>query len=61
MTEDLIMVNFIYQHKINLLNETIIGNTSNAQAVINDYRPNPVNTIQDLTNFRDPDKVISIS
>ena len=40
-------------------NETIIGNTSNAQAVINDYRPNPVNTVQDLTNFRDPDKVIS--
>ena len=41
------------------LNETITGNTSNAQAVINDYRPNPVNTVQDLTNFRDPDKVIS--
>ena len=41
------------------LNETISGNTSGAQAVINDYRPNPVNTIQDLTNFRDPDKVIS--
>ena len=40
-------------------NETIIGNTSNAQAVINDYRPNPVSTVQDLTNFRDPDKVIS--
>ena len=32
---------------------------ANAQAVINDYRPNPVNTVQDLTNFRDPDKVIS--
>ena len=41
------------------LNETISGNTSGAQAVINNYRPNPVNTIQDLTNFRDPDKVIS--
>ena len=40
-------------------NETIIGNDSNAQAVINDYRPNPVTTVQDLTNFRDPDKVIS--
>ena len=40
-------------------NETIVGNTSNAQAVINDYRPNPVSTVQDLTNFRDPDKVIS--
>ena len=41
------------------LNEIIKGNTSNAQAVINDYRPNPVTTVQDLTNFRDPDKVIS--
>ena len=40
-------------------NETIIGNTSNAQAVINDYRPNPVQNIQQLTNFRDPDKTIS--
>ena len=41
------------------LNETITGNTSGAQAIINDYRPNPVTTVQDLTNFRDPDKVIS--
>ena len=41
--------------------EIIVGNDSNAQAVINDYRPNPVSTVQDLTNFRDPDKVISRS
>ena len=39
--------------------EIIVGNDSNAQAVINQYRPNPVSTVQDLTNFRDPDKVIS--
>ena len=39
--------------------EIIVGNDSNAQAVINEYRPNPVSTVQDLTNFRDPDKVIS--
>ena len=39
--------------------EVITGNTSGAQATINDYRPNPVSTVQDLTNFRDPDKVIS--
>jgi len=39
--------------------ETILGETSNASAVINTYRPNPVQTIQQLTNFRDPDKVIS--
>ncbi len=39
--------------------ETLIGATSNASCVLNDYRPNPVNTIQDLLKFRDPDKVIS--
>ena len=39
--------------------EVITGNTSGAKAIINNYNPNPVNTIQDLTNFRDPDKVIS--
>ena len=39
--------------------EIITGNTSGAQAVINNYRPNPVQNIQELTNFRDPDKVIS--
>jgi len=39
--------------------EIIIGDSSNAQAVINNYRPNPVQNIQQLLNFRDPDKVIS--
>jgi hypothetical protein len=39
--------------------ETILGNLSNASAVVNGYRPNPVQTIQQLTNFKDPDKVIS--
>nr|BAR27356.1 putative structural protein [uncultured Mediterranean phage uvMED] len=39
--------------------EVITGNISGAKAIINNYNPNPVNTIQDLTNFRDPDKVIS--
>ena len=39
--------------------ERITGNDSGARAVINSYRPNPVNTIQQLANFRDPDKVIS--
>ena len=39
--------------------EIIKGETSNAQAVVNTYRPNPVHSIQQLTNFRDPDKVIS--
>jgi len=39
--------------------ETILGSSSNASAVINNYKPNPVNNIQELLNFRDPDKVIS--
>jgi len=39
--------------------ETILGSSSNASAVINSYKPNPVQTIQQLLNFRDPDKVIS--
>jgi hypothetical protein len=39
--------------------EIVLGASSNASAVINNYRPNPVNNIQDLLNFRDPDKVIS--
>ena len=39
--------------------EIVTGNSSNAQAIINNYRPNPVNSIQQLTNFRDTDNVIS--
>ena len=41
------------------IGEIITGNSSGAQAVINKYRPNPVQSIQQLTNFRDPDKVIA--
>jgi hypothetical protein len=39
--------------------EIVKGESSNAQAVVNTYRPNPVQSIQQLTNFRDTDKVIS--
>jgi len=39
--------------------EQVVGTSSNATAIINNYKPNPVNNIQDLLNFRDPDKVIS--
>ena len=39
-------------------NEYIVGQTSGALATISNYRPNPVNNISDLINFRDPDKVI---
>jgi len=42
-----------------IIGETVIGGSSNASAIINNYKPNPVQTIQDLLNFRDPDKVIS--
>jgi hypothetical protein len=42
-----------------IIGETIIGQTSGAIGTVNNYRPNPVETIQDLLNFRDPDKVIS--
>ena len=42
-----------------IMGETILGLSSNASAIINNYKPNPVNNIQELLNFRDPDKVIS--
>ena len=39
--------------------ELITGGTSGARATVTNYKPNPVNNIQDLLNFRDPDKAIS--
>ena len=39
--------------------ETITGGTSGARATISNYKPNPVTNIQELLNFRDPDKAIS--
>ena len=39
--------------------EVIVGASSGAQASITNYRPNPVNNITDLINFRDPDRVIN--
>ena len=39
--------------------ETIVGATSTASATLDNYRANPVQNIQQLTNFRDPDKVLS--
>ena len=41
------------------LTEDIVGQSSNARATINNYKPNPVNNIVDLINFRDPDKVVN--
>jgi len=42
-----------------IIGETVLGTSSNASAIINNYKPNPVTNIQELLNFRDPDKVIS--
>jgi len=42
-----------------IIGEAIVGSSSNAKAIVNNYRPNPVTNIQELLNFRDPDKVIS--
>ena len=39
--------------------EIVTGSTSGAQAKIKSYKPNPVQNIQQLLNFRDPDLVIS--
>jgi len=41
------------------VDEIITGDTSGAQAAINNYKPNPVTSIQELLHFRDPDKAIS--
>ncbi len=38
--------------------EIIVGQTSGARAILNAYKPNPVQNIQQLLNFRDPDRVI---
>jgi len=41
------------------VDETIVGADSSASATLSNYRPNPVNSIKELINFRDPDKVIA--
>ena len=42
-----------------IIGESVTGSSSNAKAIVNNYLPNPVTNIQELLNFRDPDKVIS--
>ena len=60
LSEDLINNRlFISAQDKFIQDEVIIGATSTARAIISNYRPNPVNNIQDLLNFRDPDKAIS--
>ena len=55
LTKDRIFVLFDDKFQIG---EIVTGATSGAQAVIKSYRPNPVQNIQELLSFRDPDKVI---
>lgn len=50
---------FITSQNKFIIGETVTGNTSNASGIINNYKPNPVTNIQELLDFRDPDKVIS--
>jgi len=60
LTEDLTNNRLFISAQDKFINgETVVGSSSNATAVINGYKPNPVNSISDLVNFRDPDKVIS--
>lgn len=42
-----------------VIGEIILGTSSSASAIVDDYRPNPVNSIQELLDFRDPDKAVS--
>jgi hypothetical protein len=50
---------FISANSKFITGEIVVGGSSNAYATINNYKPNPVNNIADLVNFRDPDNVIS--
>jgi hypothetical protein len=50
---------FISANSKFIIGETVVGTDSNAYATIDNYKPNPVNNIADLVEFRDPDKVIS--
>ncbi len=60
LSEDLVNNRLFITAQAKFIQEDIIiGATSTARATISNYRPNPVNNIQDLLNFRDPDKAIS--
>jgi hypothetical protein len=49
---------FINSENKFIIGETIVGSFSNASATINDYKSNPLETIQNLLNYRDADTVI---
>ena len=50
---------FITSQNKFIIGETVTGGTSNASGVIKNYKPNPVTNIQELLDFKDPDRVIS--
>jgi len=43
-----------------IIGEEINGSSSNARAIIQGYKPNPVQNISELISYKDPDKVISM-
>ena len=60
LSEDLINNRlFISSQDKFVQDEVITGSSSGARATISNYKPNPVTNIQELLNFRDPDKAIS--
>ena len=60
LSEDLVNNRLIISAQDKFIqDEVITGATSTARATITNYKPNPVTNIQELLNFRDPDKAIS--
>ena len=49
---------FITSQNKFITGETINGSSSNARAIINGYKPNPVQNISELVQYKDPDRVI---
>ena len=49
---------FVVHESKFLIGETVTGQTSGAQAVIKEYKPNPIQNIQELLSFKDPDRII---
>ena len=60
LAEDLDNVRlFVASQSKFIIGEAINGSSSNARAIIQGYKPNPVQNISELIAYKDPDKVIS--
>ena len=61
LSEDIIANNRLFISSNNgwITGETVTGSTSGATAKVNKYRANPVENIQQLLNYSDPDHTIS--